>query len=283
MPKKKSKIHIACFDDGHIVPRMMSWLVDGLGWTIGPYLNTGVDVNYYAPYTMYGRFGPIGGKSAGWFTHKESGNPAKMTVWDNARKRVTMPLVTAKIYQAELGATLITPGIDQDHFKPTRKKYPSKGIVGIAGQPGPRKGVELAAMLPSIKAVKKVRAIGGDWGNGINSQIVDYADIPAFYYGLDLFVCTSLEEGVPAPPLEALACGVPVLIPAGVGMLDDLPHGNGIYRYAAGDSDEMAVQIELILGGAKHSRATLREYVAPYTKEAWVESNRAAIEKLLHV
>jgi len=278
-----SKVHIACYDDNHIVPRMMQWLVDGLGWSIGAHLVVdGQTVNYYAPYTMWGRFGGISGDSMAWFTHKEISNHAKMEIWNSAKKAITMPLVTAGIYQSELNATMITPGIDQSHFKPTRKKPPGKGIIGLAGQPQPRKGLDVAMALSGIEAVNEVRAIGGDWLAAIDSQFIIYDDIPAFYAGLDLFVCTSLVEGIPAPPLEALACGVPVLIPSGVGMLDALPHEAGIYRYTAGDADEMAAQIELILDGAKHDRKTLRDYVAPYTKQAWIESHEQAFEKLLH-
>lgn len=277
-----SKVHVACFDDNHIVPRMMQWLSDSLGWSIGPYLQTGggVEINYYAPYTMYGRFGP-GGKSMAWFTHKESASPAKLEIWKNAGKHITMPLVTSKLYQNELNATLITPGIDQSHFKLSRKRFPKKGIVGIVGTYQPRKGPNLALDVLNADGVNDVRIVGDDWPGIFNSRKIAYKDMPKFYRDLDLFVCTSTEEGIPAPPLEALACGVPVLVPIGVGMLDDLPHAPGIYRYTSGDADEMKAQIELILDGANHKRAELRDYVAPYTKQAWVDSHKLAMENLL--
>ncbi len=275
------KVHIACHDDGHIIPRMYRWLRDVLGWSMGPFLASESDIiNYYAPYTMFGAYGRSGSKSMAWFTHKESANAAKLSIWQNAKQHITMPLVTSPLYQQELNATLITPGIDQDHFKP-RGKQPGKGVVGIVGTYQPRKGPDLAAVLQKDKAVKSLQIVGDDWP-GFDSLKIPYTDMPSFYCGLDLFVCTSTEEGIPAPPLEALACGIPVVIPTGVGMLDLLPDEPGIYRYEAGNEKELKTAVKAALAG-KHSRNTLRDFVAPYTILAWVESHQQALETFLHV
>ena len=177
-----------------------------------------------------------------------------------------------------MGAQLITPGIDQDHFKP-RGKQPKKGVIGVVGTYQPRKGTELALTLNSIKTVKDLRVVGDDWPSFTNSQKIPYSDMPSFYCGLDLFVCTSTEEGIPAPPLEALACGIPVVIPRNVGMLDLLPDEAGIYRYEAGNQKEMATAVRSALA-AKHDRNTLRDYVAPYTVLAWVESHQQLLEQI---
>jgi len=40
---------------------------------------------------------------------------------------------------------------------------------------------------------------------------VDQKDLPAVYAGARLFVYPSLHEGFGFPPLEAMACGVPVI------------------------------------------------------------------------
>jgi glycosyltransferase involved in cell wall biosynthesis len=43
------------------------------------------------------------------------------------------------------------------------------------------------------------------------TDYVEEADLPALYSGADLFVIASLYEGFGLPPLEAMACGVPVV------------------------------------------------------------------------
>lgn len=41
--------------------------------------------------------------------------------------------------------------------------------------------------------------------------MIDDEDLPAFYAGADLFVITSFYEGFGIPPLEAMACGTPIV------------------------------------------------------------------------
>jgi len=94
--------------------------------------------------------------------------------------------------------------------------------------------------------------------------------MPAFYQNLDLYLCTALIEGIPMPPLEALACGVPVVIPRGVGLLDSLPEMPGIAHYQAGDVTDMAEAVKRVL--AEHTdTAPLRAQVQRFTRQAWQE------------
>lgn len=55
-----------------------------------------------------------------------------------------------------------------------------------------------------------------------NPQIkrIKFEDMPDFYRGLDLFVCTSAIEGTPNTVLEAMACGIPV-VSTDVGIVSD--------------------------------------------------------------
>ena len=111
------------------------------------------------------------------------------------------------------------------------------GVSGHVYSTG-RKGEGLAARLAGdFEGKAEMVAFGMGWPLKILSN--DLTKRAWYYNSLDAFVCTSLIEGVPMPPLEALACGVPVVIPRNVGMLDSLPHMTGIYRYKAGDYDDL--------------------------------------------
>jgi len=42
-------------------------------------------------------------------------------------------------------------------------------------------------------------------------QFIPHHDMPAYYAGIDVYVCASKIEGTPNPVLESMACGVPVI------------------------------------------------------------------------
>ena len=52
-------------------------------------------------------------------------------------------------------------------------------------------------------------------------RLLPHEEMPAFYEGIDLYVCASLFEGTPNPVLESMACGVPV-ISTDVGLVQEV-------------------------------------------------------------
>jgi glycosyltransferase involved in cell wall biosynthesis len=83
------------------------------------------------------------------------------------------------------------------------------------------------------------------------------------------------------PPLEALACGVRVVIPRGVGLLDELKDEDGIHRYKCGDVRDMARALEeAAFPDGKTDPFALRAVVSPYTVEAWTEDHRMGFAAL---
>jgi hypothetical protein len=115
-------------------------------------------------------------------------------------------------------------------------------------------------------------ATGRGWP--VKTSVRKYEDLPAWYNSLDVLVCTSLIEGVPMPPLEALACGVPVVIPQGVGMLDELADLAGIYRYKRGDYDELKLAVLRAMGDiGKIDKNKLPMIVSDHTPENYARAH----------
>jgi glycosyltransferase involved in cell wall biosynthesis len=276
-------VHIAIIDDGHIVPRMMRWWAKGNGWSIGEFVDPDAALNYYGPYTAYAALRRRGNsKTAAWFTHYETGNGGKVNIWQEAAKGLTLRCYTSDVYAEHLwghgAAAKVTPGIDHSLFQISKRgkrgKLPRVGLVGV-GQP--RKGADLLSHLP---ADLDLQIAGRGVWNGTPAAWVAYDDMPAFYNTLDVYLCTATIEGIPAPPLEALACGIKVAIPSGVGVMDELPEQAGIRHYEAGNGADMARALTAVLDDTV-TRQELADVVSGYTIEAWCESHRTAVEGVL--
>ena len=275
------RVHIACKDDHHIVPRMMRWLVEGAGWSMGNHTDPSADVNYYAPYTMYSNYGRVGTLMTGWFTHFESANPSKVDIWKQAREAFHQRLITSPVYEDDLSAygrvTRVTPGIDTDLFAVSKKKRKA-GIIGVAGVGSGRKGTMSVQTL--------FNNYGGDLlvaGHGYGVPVenwFEYQDMPTFYNQLDVFVCPATEEGIPAPVLEALACGCKVVMFAGVGIAELIAPLPGVFIANTLQENDLLETIEKAIGTVvdRHEVSTA---VNGFNKAAWVESNVWAINQLL--
>ena len=82
--------------------------------------------------------------------------------------------------------------------------------------------------------------------------------------------------------LEALACGVPVVIPSGVGLHDEIPDTRGIYRYPRGNVRALLGVIQTALADlGTHDAEALRAATAPHSVEAWCSANRDMLETFI--
>lgn len=283
------RVHIVCpeTDQSHILYRLARALTEGTGWTMGTVPDLGADLNYGFPYLA-----DVSEPFAAWFSHREDdGRPDKAKLWQPRAENAILRVTCAPMYEKELqdyGPTArILPPLDRDKFRPgSPRAQHARLVAGVAGYVyrGGRKGENLLEAVLQTAAGRAVdwQAVGRGWP--VPTKSVPYAALEEFYQGLDVYVCTSLIEGVPYPPLEALACGVPVIIPRGVGLLDELPDMKGIIRYRRGDVADLAQALMNFAEWDRYSpnldREALRAATEQFTLEGWVQGHVAAFADL---
>lgn len=70
---------------------------------------------------------------------------------------------------------------------------------------------------------------------------------PIFYlHRADVLVHASFEDGLGLAPLEALACGVPVVVTEDTGMKEYVVHGQNGYIIPTGDADALVERLKMI-------------------------------------
>jgi len=126
---------------------------------------------------------------------------------------------------------IINPGIDARYIQsasqatPARRErrhdHPEKLTVGFFAQSGRAKGTAVAIEgLARFADLETVRFVAFDRGGPLLPTFVERfsviqgdraMDPMAFYNTCDIFVFPALVEGFGLPPLEAMACGLPVV------------------------------------------------------------------------
>lgn len=166
---------------------------------------------------------------------------------------------------------------------------PYKLKLGVSGfvYPGGRKGENLFEKLTKSELSDSLEffASGSGWKGLYTPKNLKFDEMSNYYHVLDMLLCTSTIEGIPIPPLEALAVGTPVIIPRGVGILDELPDVKNIYRYKAGNYIDMLSAISKCIydvqtGNIDHQE--LRNSVLKYNIRNWAEDHLYAFENMLY-
>ncbi len=271
-----------------ILARLATTLSKTTGWTLTDAPRLGVDLNLWMVYIEYAEtysdwhFTPV----AAWFTHYEKGTLFKEFWWELAARKVDLRLTSAPIYLAmleEYGPTaLVTPPVDRELFCIKQRQRQDLPTVGVAGyvHPHGRKGEHLIARLAGSELGQSINLVASGVGWPVQCKEREFGDLPTFFQSLDVYVCPSLIEGLPMPPLEALSCGVKIVIPTGVGLLDTLPDVPGIVRYERGDYEDMERAVGEALEVEAHPDE-LRAVTEQYTAQAWAETHTAALSSVL--
>ncbi len=287
------QVNVVCRnkDADRVIPRFARYLSNGLGWELTSRPIPDADVYYLSGYFEW----PVMKRDmadrpvAAYFTHVEEQPPgnAKAKLYDSVAARVDLRIATAALYAeplAEYGPTVqVSPPVERGRFTipAQRNKRLVAGFSGFTYANG-RKGEDIARRIVASEPGQRAewRASGRGWP--VPTRMYAWAELPAFYQSLDVLVVTATVEGVPMPPLECLACGVSVVVPRGVGLLDELPDLPGIHRYERGDARDAARALgEALDARGEVDREALRGVTAPYSVTAWCEQHRQAFEELI--
>lgn len=118
-----------------------------------------------------------------------------------------------------LNAARVHAAVDPDVFSPARRPLNKMFTAGWCGQRGMNQKGYHEILVPLVRATPQIHWIINDFSH---KNALSQAKMADFYRKLDVFVVTACAEGGPMPPLEAMACGVPV-VGTNVGFLEELP------------------------------------------------------------
>jgi len=284
------KIHVVTdrLNSDRILPRLAKYLSVLNGWSLSDSPEPTADFNYFNNYGTWHQKckGWHGTPTGAYFSHLDDQNKGKEQMWHTAAEMIDVCIVTAKMYGEFLPQEKVSqarPPVEMDKFtiKPLPKKgRPVVGVMGFTYGDG-RKGEKLFEQLANLPLAKRLqlRASGRGW-TGVRCEYHEWNDIQAFFQELDVLLVPSLFEGVPMPPLEALACGVKIVVPEHIGLIDELPDVPGIYRYECGNIRSMAQAVEQAAFSGPVDRQALRQVILDnYTTEHWTTDHRRIINE----
>ena len=286
-------IHIVAIEwnSQQVLARHIRELMQIPGFTIGKTPDPNADINYFFPYLQAVDF-PDFDKTpiAAYFTHHDPyHSQRKGEMWAEVAERADLRITSARRNIASIGqASIALPPLEQTQFTPLYRGIRSRPVVGMSGYcyRGGRKGEILVQQLKQsdLGQSLELRACGRGWP--VPTREYDWKELHKFYQGLDVFLCTSLAEGIPVTVLEAMACGVPVVVPDDVGLIGDieLPYLSASYK--TGDYEDMEGVLNSVLAELKTGKMPdtqqYRQTIAPFTADRWRDDHLRAFENYLN-
>ena len=203
---------------------------------------------------------------------------------------------------------VIYEGIDSDYsqkfrisnfeFRNLKKKYNiSKPYLLFLSQWRPHKGLpDLIKAFEILKSKFKIEhqlVIGGKPNfafpeilKAINDSpftkdiitpgFIPEEDLPAIYAGADVFVFPSHYEGFGLPPLEAMACGIPV-VAANVSCMPEVL-GNAAEYFSCGDVDNMAQKINDVISDKNRKEEMIEAGFRQTKKYSWAKMAKETLQ-----
>jgi glycosyltransferase involved in cell wall biosynthesis len=204
--------------------------------------------------------------------------------------------------------SLVTSGVDTTLFRPARAVHRVAGRILSVGRLVPRKGfLRLVRALPLLPGAHLVVAGGPPRAEldgdavavrlreearrlGVQSRLrllgaVPQPEMPALYRSAEVVACVPDYEPFGITPLEAMACGTPVVAHAVGGLRDTVRHGTTGELVTAGDEAGLANALRRVLSesdtraryAAQAVRLMRESYQWERIAEAMERTYRAAI------
>jgi len=168
-------------------------------------------------------------------------------------------------------------GVDVELFRPANRTRDGTFTIGFVGQLTQRKGISylLAAFEALRPAGSRLLMVGRPVGSqrpwlrrGVEHHgPVARWKLPPFYQQMDVFVLPSLVEGFPQTALEAMACGVPVIVSENTFGTDVVIDGYNGYVVPIRDVDAIVDHLRVLADDeslrsalATNARATAEQF-----------------------
>jgi len=233
-------------------------------------------VNYFIPYYLMEK--SPGTLAIAFFTHCEEGEDERSQEsrqrFFEVSKAADFCVCQNQKYAALLaqsgveGVEVITPGVDLSIFKPKLRL----GWVGRTYWSG-RKNEHFLKRLEELDWIDlRYKADPQHW-SVIGEQ--EGERLAEFYRDLDYVLITSNAEGGPMSVIEGMACGIPVIMPEGVGLSGHFEQG--IVTFEKNNFDALMALLQRLWEDKKR----LSDQVRDYSMETWAEKNDRLFRRLL--
>jgi glycosyltransferase involved in cell wall biosynthesis len=177
---------------------------------------------------------------------------------------------------------VINNGIDLNVFHPvkdrcnTRERFTIGTIAGAATWKGYSVFLDAIEQLPADEKARLRVLVASQYEfalpSGISAEMIkprNENELVAFYHSCDAFICSSYVEGFGLTPLEAMACGVPV-ITTDCGGIRQYASPSNCIMVPPGESKAISVSV-VLLSRDDVMKATLREQGLETSRQFSVE------------
>lgn len=203
--------------------------------------------------------------------------PLLKKIWRGAKFRTVCSSELAELAGSSDPSSdfIVVPnGVENDRFKPVKRSPNPKIKILFIGRLIPRKGFHrVVQALPKVKQLAtspfEVEVVGTGVAKahidseaerlGVSDLIryvgeVPYDQLEKSYQSADIFVLTSLSEGMPAVILEAMGCGLPVVASDVGGNNELVEEGVNGYLFKGDDVDALAQYLVRLIddGNLRH-------------------------------